>query len=194
VLDHAADLAVRSRDRENILDLVERDQAGCPVPVKQGGRQLQQPQQHGLDVDTRGALQRCGEAAAPECEADVPAAERLATLRRIGPFSRAAAEQLADAIAQRQADWLKTLGQPRRDAAVRQLVSVLPEQPVIDVAAAQRLTGKSHVAIGRALQQLEDAGIIVKLNERKWGRVWECDKLLGLVDTFERNVRTATAN
>jgi len=104
----------------------------------------------------------------------------------------AAAEQLADAIAQRQADWLQTLGQPRRDAAVRQLVSVLPEQPVIDVAAAQRLTGKSHVAIGRALQQLEDAGIIVRLNERKWGRVWECDELLGLVDSFERNVRTAT--
>ena len=104
----------------------------------------------------------------------------------------AAAEQLADAIAQRQADWLQTLGQPRRDAAVRQLVSVLPEHPVIDVAAAQRLTGKSHVAIGRALQQLEDAGIIVRLNERKWGRVWECDELLGLVDSFERNVRTAT--
>lgn len=97
----------------------------------------------------------------------------------------AAAEQLADAIAKRQADWLQTLGQPRRDAAVRQLVSTLPEQPVIDVAAAQRLTGKSHVTIGKALRQLEDAGIIVRLNERKWGRVWECDELLGLVDTFE---------
>lgn len=63
---------------------------------------------------------------------------------------------------------------------------------MIDVAAARRLTGKSHVAIGRALQQLEGAGIIVRLNERKWGRVWECDELLGLVDTFERNVRTDT--
>jgi Fic family protein len=102
----------------------------------------------------------------------------------------AAAGQLADAIAQRQANWLQTLGRPRRDAAVRQLVSVLPEQPIIDVAAAQRLTGKSHVAIGRALQQLEDAGIIVRLNERKWGRVWECDELLDLVDGFERTMRT----
>ena len=81
----------------------------------------------------------------------------------------AAAEQLADAIAQRQADWLQTLGQPRRDAAVRQLVSVLPEQPVIDVAAAQRLTGKSHVAIGKALQQLEDAGIIVQAERTEMG-------------------------
>ena len=70
-------------------------------------------------------------------------------------------------------------------------MSALPQQPVIDVAAAQRLTGKSHVAIGRALQQLEDTKIIVRLNERKWGRVWECESLLTLVDSFERNVRTS---
>jgi Fic family protein len=100
------------------------------------------------------------------------------------------AEQLADMIEQRQSAWLDRLGQPRRDAAVRQLVSVLPQQPVIDVAAAQRLTGKSHVAVGRALQQLEHAGVLNRLNERKWGRVWECDELFALVDSFEKRVRT----
>lgn len=105
----------------------------------------------------------------------------------------AAAEHLADAIARQQERWLDALGQPRRDAAVRQLVSALPQQPVIDVAVAQHLTGKSHVAIGRALQQLEDAKIIVRLNERKWGRVWECESLLTLVDSFERNVRTSAS-
>jgi Fic family protein len=100
------------------------------------------------------------------------------------------AEQLADRIEQRQSAWLDQLGQPRRDAAVRQLVSVLPQQPVIDVAAAQRLTGKSHVAVGRALRQLEHAGVLNRLNERKWGRVWECDELFALVDSFEKSVRT----
>jgi Fic family protein len=101
------------------------------------------------------------------------------------------AERLADAIERRQSAWLDELGQPRRDAAVRQLVSVLPEQPVIDVAVAQRLTGKSHVAVGRALQELEAAGVLNRLNERKWGRVWECDQLLSLVDSFEKSVSTA---
>ena len=100
------------------------------------------------------------------------------------------AERLADRIEQRQSAWLDQLGQPRRDAAVRQLVRVLPQQPVIDVAAAQRLTGKSHVAVGRALQQLEHAGVLNRLNERKWGRVWECDELYALVDSFEKSVRT----
>lgn len=101
-----------------------------------------------------------------------------------------AAERLAELIEERQSVWLDVLGQPRKDAAVRQLVSVLPARPVIDVAVAQKLTGKSHVAIGRALQQLEDAGILGRLNERKWGRVWECDQLLSLVDSFERSMKT----
>ena len=100
-----------------------------------------------------------------------------------------AAERLADEIEQLQSTWLDDLRQPRRDAAVRQLISTLPQQPVIDVAVAQTLTGKSHVAVGKALQELERAGILHRLNERKWGRVWECDQLLNLVDAFEKTVR-----
>ncbi len=101
------------------------------------------------------------------------------------------AERLADEVEQLQSTWLDDLGQPRRDAAVRQLISALPQQPVIDVAVAQTLTGKSHVAVGKALQELERAGILQRLNERKWGRVWECDQLLDLVDSFEKSIRTA---
>jgi Fic family protein len=99
------------------------------------------------------------------------------------------AERLADEIEQLQSTWLDDLGQPRRDAAVRQLISALPQQPVIDVPVAQTLTGKSHVAVGKALQELERAGILHRLNERNWGRVWECDQLLNLVDAFENGVR-----
>jgi Fic family protein len=100
------------------------------------------------------------------------------------------AEGLALAIEGLQVRWLERLGQPRRDAAVREIVSMLPAQPVIDVPAAQRLTGKSHVAIGNAIAQLEEAGVLQKLNERKWGRLWECGELFALVETFERNLST----
>jgi Fic family protein len=95
------------------------------------------------------------------------------------------AERLAETIAEKQADWLDRLHQPRKDAAVRQLVSALPAQPVIDVPVAQKITGKSHVAAGQALQKLEEAGILNRLNEKRWGRVWECDELLDLVGQFE---------
>ncbi len=113
----------------------------------------------------------------------------------IGQFADATAraatdaERLDDAIERLQSTWLDDLGKPRRDAAVRQLISALPQQPVVDVALAQALTGKSHVAVGKALQELERAGILLRLNERKWGRVWECDQLLNLVDAFEKGVR-----
>jgi Fic family protein len=113
--------------------------------------------------------------------------------RFAGATARAArtAEQLAEAIEERQARWLERLGRPRRDSAVRQLVGALPAQPVIDVAVAQALTGKSHVAVGKALQQLEAAGIIHRLNERRWGRVWECGELLALVERVERDLAAA---
>ncbi len=100
------------------------------------------------------------------------------------------AERLAEAIEARQGSWLELLGQPRKDSAIRQLIGALPAQPVIDVPVAQALTGKSHVAVGNALQQLEAAGIINRLNERKWGRVWECDQLLTLVDELEKSMAT----
>ena len=100
------------------------------------------------------------------------------------------AEELAEAIEERQTAWLGRLGEPRKDAAVRQLIAILPAQPVIDVLAAQRLTGKSHVAVGNAIAQLEEAGILQKLNERKWGRVWECGELFTLVEDLEKRIST----
>lgn len=98
------------------------------------------------------------------------------------------AERLAAAVEDLQASWLERLGSPRADAAVRELVSALPEQPVIDVAAGRQLTGKSHVAVQAALRQLEGAGVLQRLNERKWGRVWECGELLDFVEDFEKTI------
>jgi Fic family protein len=100
------------------------------------------------------------------------------------------AEELADLIEARQEEWLERLGRPRSDSAARQLVSAVPAQPVVDVPVAQDLTGKSHVAVGAALRRLEAAGIITPLNERRWGRAWECGDLLDLVSSFERDIST----
>jgi Fic family protein len=110
------------------------------------------------------------------------------TFARATAQAAEAARGFAERIEGRQQQWLQRLGKPRGDAVVRQLVAALPEQTVIDVVTGQRLTGKSHVAVGNGIRQLVDVGILVPLNERKWGRVWECDELLGLVDEFERGL------
>jgi Fic family protein len=99
------------------------------------------------------------------------------------------AERMAAAIDDLQAEWLGRLGDPRADAAVRELIANLPGQPVIDVAAGCKLTGKSHVTVNNGLLQMEEAGIVRRLNEKKWGRAWECDELLDLIEDFEESVR-----
>jgi Fic family protein len=99
------------------------------------------------------------------------------------------AEKMAARIEERQASWLQCLGDPRSDAVVHKLVAQLPAQPVMDVAAGQRLTGRSHAAVRNALVQLEEAGIMRPLNEKRWGRVWECRQLLELIEDFEESAR-----
>jgi Fic family protein len=98
------------------------------------------------------------------------------------------AERLAEEIESQEEEWLERAGRPRRDSAARRLIAALPEQPVLSSADAQRLTGRSHVSANKALEQLELAGILRRLNQRKWGRVWECDELLDLVEDFERTI------
>jgi len=100
------------------------------------------------------------------------------------------AQAVASAIEACQAAWIERLGCPRADAAVRQIIASLPGAPIIDVPAGQQLTGKSHVAVGNAIEQLERAGILHRLNERKWGRVWECAELLELLDDVEKRIAT----
>lgn len=103
---------------------------------------------------------------------------------------RAAAKagELSHRIEALQQSWIEQLGNPRRDSAVRQLIASLPAQPVIDVPAGRRLTEKSHVAVGDALKALEEIGVLRPLNQRRWGRLWECRALLELVSDFERQV------
>ena len=98
------------------------------------------------------------------------------------------AERLAEEIESQEEEWLERAGRPRGDSTARRLIAALPEQPVLSSADAQRLTGRSHVSVNKALEQLENAGILRRLNQRKWGRVWECDELLDLVEDFERTV------
>jgi Fic family protein len=97
------------------------------------------------------------------------------------------AHQLSGDIEALQSRWLTQLGNPRRDAAVRQLIAVLPSHPVIDIAAGVQITNKTPQAVGAAINRLETADILRQLNPKKWGRVWECDELLQLVTDLEKH-------
>jgi len=100
------------------------------------------------------------------------------------------AEWLVEAIEEHEQRWTEALGNPRKDSTARQVLRELPAHPVIDAGSVGARTGKSHTAVHNALNQLEDAGIIHPLNEKKWGRSWECGPFLDLVTAFEKRVTT----
>ena len=96
--------------------------------------------------------------------------------------------RLAETIRTLQDEFLSRLGSLRSDSTGRQLINLIPEYPILDVPSMQRATGRSHVAVGNALTQLADAGVIQPLNGRRWGRAWECGELLDAIDDFERTM------
>jgi Fic family protein len=104
------------------------------------------------------------------------------------------AERLAEEIENLEEEWLRRAGGARKDSAIRLLIAALPEHPVLDSRIAQHMTGRSHVAVNNALRQLADLDILRPLNERKWGRAWECDELLDLVEDFEKSVMSAATS
>lgn len=101
------------------------------------------------------------------------------------------AERLADEIGALQDQWIERLGRPRRDSSVYAITAALPAHPVIDVPAAVKLTGVSDVAVGRALNRMEELGILQNIGERQRGRTWECRELFDLVSDFERELATS---
>ncbi len=100
------------------------------------------------------------------------------------------AERLTAEIQSLQESWLTRLpGQPRSDAAVRRVISMLPAYPVLGVSVVMHELDISDRAAGLALGQLQEAGIVRLVTKRLRGRVWECPELFALVQKFEHSLR-----
>ena len=72
MLDHAPEHPVGTVDAEEILELVERDEAPRPGALVHLRGQVEEPEENALDVDPRVGLERGGESARAEREADLP--------------------------------------------------------------------------------------------------------------------------
>jgi Fic family protein len=100
---------------------------------------------------------------------------------------------LHDDVEALQDRWREALKGLRSDAAAWKLVNGLPGRPVLTAPSVGELLSVSAPAAGRALDQLEERGIIKRLNENKWGRAWEASELLDLVQALERRVGAGRA-
>ena len=97
------------------------------------------------------------------------------------------AAQLAHDIAGLQEQWREQAGYPRRDSAAEALIQRLPEVPVIDLAVARELTGRSDQACSEAINRLVAVDVLSPTSATvKRGRIFESVGLFALLDQFEQ--------
>ena len=74
---------------------------------------------------------------------------------------------------------------PRTDAAAWAIIDALPAYPVVTVADAVNATGRSQPAVNQGFDQLEHAGVLTPLGQRRRYRAWEPTGLLDLIGNLE---------
>jgi Fic family protein len=96
--------------------------------------------------------------------------------------------ELADQIAELQAQWREQAGRPRADSAAEQIIRLLPAEPVLTVQMAASRLGRSDEAVRLALNKLERAGVVQLTTVAKRDRAWESIGVFALVDEMERRL------
>lgn len=84
--------------------------------------------------------------------------------------------------------WRSRLGPVRRDSAVLGLIEVLPAVPVLTVASAASLLGRSFQATGSAVERLVAAGILTQVRAGRRNRAFEAPELIEAFTGLERQL------
>jgi Fic family protein len=91
--------------------------------------------------------------------------------------------------------WRSALGAIRNGSALELLLDVLPGVPLLTVDSAARLTDRSDVAAGSAVNRLAEAGILVQRNIGKQRyRIFEAPEVLELFTSLERALASPTGD
>ena len=135
VLDDAPQHPVGAVHAQEVLELVERHvapRAGALVHLR---GKVEEAQEHALDVDPRVRLERGGEAASAEREADLPRAEEGVDRTANRPFQRAVVRTLDAYDDARQGEHAFEVDEGRRPAGLRRIEQGATEQARLPVPA-----------------------------------------------------------
>lgn len=99
-----------------------------------------------------------------------------------------------DQVRRLQATWRQRAGNPRRDSAARRLIDALPSAPVLTVATAAQMSGRSFQASNQAIQQLVNAGVLAQVNVDRRNRAFEAPELIELFTALERQLSSPTGD
>ena len=90
-----------------------------------------------------------------------------------------------------QKEWRAMLARsanPRSDAAAWKIIDALPAHPMITVALAVAVVGRTKAAVNEAMSQLELAGVLIREWQSQRNRTWEAIGLLNLLSDLESGV------
>jgi Fic family protein len=76
-------------------------------------------------------------------------------------------------------------GAPRLGAAAWAIIEILPAHPIISAPVATAVTNRAKAAIYQALEQLQNAGVLIAITESPRNQAWEVTGLLDLIDGLE---------
>jgi Fic family protein len=96
----------------------------------------------------------------------------------------------ANSLSELQTRWMAAAGNPRKDSSAAGIIAFLPAHPILTVATAQTLLGRSKQAANEAMSLLESAGVLRQISIGKRNRAWEAVGLFDLINGFERMLAT----
>ena len=80
---------------------------------------------------------------------------------------------------------VRSRSNPRSDAAVWDLIKVLPAHPIITVAIGVAATGRTKPAVSNGISELQNADVLTLLTTSPRNRAWEASGLLDLIEELE---------
>lgn len=95
--------------------------------------------------------------------------------------------QLVEDLDQIYDGWLERLTS-RRGSAARRLLPCLLNQPAVDVAYVESTLGIALSAAQRAVEQLDDAGVLSRSGDSRRNRVWLATEVIDALDRFAERV------
>ncbi|TYL55668.1 Fic family protein [Nocardioides sp. BGMRC 2183] len=95
--------------------------------------------------------------------------------------------ELVDDLERVYEGWSSRL-RSRRGSAARRLLPHLLNQPAVNIAYVEAVTGVALSAAQRAVEQLEEAEIITRVSAGKRNRVWMAQEVIEVLDAFAERV------
>ena len=100
------------------------------------------------------------------------------------------AAELAARLAELQDVWRARARHPRHHSSAEALIVALPAHPIVTLATAQEILGRSKQAANEAIGLLSENGVLRPITLAKRNRAWEAPELFDLINNLERELAT----